>query len=63
MLALEQIESYQGNELGKTDCKVMLDLERLIGKPIPPVSKVEINKFGFVAKDNYIIQLGLYKKG
>ncbi|MHA1370147.1 MAG: leucine-rich repeat domain-containing protein [Promethearchaeota archaeon] len=53
---------YHGTQLIARDYSVMVDLEHLIGEPIPKVSKVEHDTFGFVAEDGHVVQLGLYKK-
>ncbi|MHA1368553.1 MAG: hypothetical protein ACTSRA_02395 [Promethearchaeota archaeon] len=50
-------------ELIAAEHEAMLDIEKLLGEPIPKVSKVEWNTFGFVEKDWHIVQLGLYNKG
>ncbi|MHA1369643.1 MAG: leucine-rich repeat domain-containing protein [Promethearchaeota archaeon] len=50
-------------ELLAAEHDAMQDIENLLGEPIPKVSKVEWNTFGFVAENGHVVQLGLYKKG
>ncbi|MHA1370997.1 MAG: hypothetical protein ACTSWN_09415 [Promethearchaeota archaeon] len=54
---------YHGTQLIARDYNAMMDLEHLIGEPIPKVPKVILGTFGFVEKDGHVVQLGLSRKG
>ena len=57
------LKIYQGKELLSKEAKTLESIENLIGKPIPPVSKLETKTFGFIADSENVIELGLYSQG
>ncbi|MBD3354171.1 MAG: TIR domain-containing protein [Candidatus Lokiarchaeota archaeon] len=59
----EQEKNYHGIKLSPAECTAMMELESLVGKKIPNVSRVKYDTFGFAASDSHIKQLGLYPKG
>ena len=54
---------YQRQKLTKEEIDFLIALEKECGKPIPAISKVKwddpLLKFGFVARDGHIIELGI----
>ncbi|UYP48693.1 hypothetical protein NEF87_004978 [Candidatus Lokiarchaeum ossiferum] len=50
---------YNDIPLVKDEYDIMKYLEELLGLPIPPVSSVEM-KFGFIAEEGHVVELGLY---
>ncbi|MHA1732583.1 MAG: leucine-rich repeat domain-containing protein [Promethearchaeota archaeon] len=59
--ARERVD-YHGTPLYRPEHEVMVELEHLIGEPVPAVGEVEWNTFGFVAKGGRVVGLGLYSK-
>ncbi|MHA1395625.1 MAG: leucine-rich repeat domain-containing protein, partial [Promethearchaeota archaeon] len=57
-------KSYHGTLLVGIEYQFMMDLEKLLGgKPIPKVSQVSWDTFGYVENDQHVFQLGLYDQG
>ncbi len=52
--------NYHGTHILRYEYEAMKDLEKIIGKPIPLVEKVDLT-FGYVCKNHRIVELGLYK--
>lgn len=50
---------YNDVPLVKDEHDIMKYLEEILGLPIPPVSSVEM-KFGFIAEEGHVVELGLY---
>lgn len=60
----ENKKKYQGEMLIKSEYDILLELEKIIGKPIPALSENKVEStFGFFTLNNHIISLGLYRKG
>lgn len=53
---------YNDIQLEEQDFNLMVELEKELGKPIPPKKKLNWNLFGYVHQDRKIIELGLYLK-
>ncbi|MHA1370993.1 MAG: leucine-rich repeat domain-containing protein, partial [Promethearchaeota archaeon] len=56
-------KDYHGTQLVARERDVMVAVARLVGEPVPYVSKVDEETFGFVAENGYVVQLGFYRKG
>ncbi|MHA1715349.1 MAG: leucine-rich repeat domain-containing protein, partial [Promethearchaeota archaeon] len=56
-------KDYHGMWLVSREYDVMVALEKIVGKPIPPVSEVVEETFGFVAEDTQVLKLGLSNMG
>ena len=59
----DPIEVYQGQELRRSQKSVLVEIEKSIGKPLPPVVQIRLSdyrsSFGFMSKSGYVIGLGL----
>lgn len=59
----EQLREYQGIPLILHEVQILQKLEHLIGESILHVDEIDTATFGFRAKDNHVIELGLSEKG
>ncbi|MBD3185731.1 hypothetical protein GF325_02790, partial [Candidatus Bathyarchaeota archaeon] len=63
MTSLNQTTAtYQGVELLAIEQEAMLELERMVGEPIPVIGEVKWNTFGFTAESGHVIQLGIFNQ-
>ncbi len=58
-----ELRDYHGVSLAGPEWEFMQALEQLVHAPIPAVTTVKWNTFGFSAQANHVIALGLYRKG
>jgi hypothetical protein len=54
---------YHQTPLDKSEVSALKDLEGMLGEAIPEVPDVDITTFGFFAKDEHVIKLGLHGQG
>jgi Leucine-rich repeat (LRR) protein len=54
--------TYQGQIITFEEKEVLIELERLIGEPIPAIEFINTFSFGFRTKNETVVSLGLSKK-
>lgn len=59
----EEIGNYQGIPLVVSELQVMLDLEKILGRPIPVASVSHWHTFGFEAHKHHVIKLSIHNMG
>ncbi|GAI57504.1 unnamed protein product, partial [marine sediment metagenome] len=56
------IKSYHGIPLLRSEYNALMEFEQQITNPLPLVSEWNSNIFGFIARENHVIALGIPSK-
>ena len=59
---MAKTNDYQGASLIDSEYQVMIALEEEVGKPIPLIDRIYFDRFGFVANNGYITNIGLSRQ-
>ncbi len=59
----EEVGNYQGVPLVASEVQVMVDLEKIIGRPIPVATVTHWHTFGFEAREQHVIKLSIHNMG